>query len=41
MERVIGANIASDSLSSREKIHWFRDEEGQRDLVINGKYYYL
>jgi hypothetical protein len=41
MERVIGANIAADSLSSRGNILWFKDEEGGCDLVTNKKYYYL
>ncbi|MBB6157271.1 MULTISPECIES: GPO family capsid scaffolding protein [Pseudomonas] len=37
----MGANIAADSLSSREKIHWFKDETQHDDLVTNKKYYYL
>ncbi|MFJ5255033.1 hypothetical protein ACIP8I_07520 [Pseudomonas sp. NPDC088414] len=37
----MGANIAADSLSSREKIRWFRDEVQPGDLVTNEKYYYL
>ncbi|WP_025109957.1 hypothetical protein [Pseudomonas sp. H1h] len=37
----MGANIAADSLSSREKIRWFRDEVQLGDLVTNEKYYYL
>ncbi|WP_047602275.1 hypothetical protein [Pseudomonas sp. RIT288] len=37
----MGANIAADSLSSREKIHWFKDEVQPGDLVTNKKYYYL
>jgi hypothetical protein len=41
MERVMGANIAADSLSSREKIRWFKDEVQPGDLVSNEKYYYL
>jgi hypothetical protein len=41
MERVMGANIAADSLSSREKIRWFKDEVQADDLVTNKKYYYL
>jgi hypothetical protein len=41
MERVMGANIAADSLSSREKIRWFKDEVQAGDLVTNKKYYYL
>jgi hypothetical protein len=41
MERVIGANIAADSLSSRGNILWFKDEEGGCDLVTNKKYCYL
>jgi hypothetical protein len=41
MERVIGANIAADSLSSMEKFRLFKDEGGQRDLVINENNCYL
>ncbi|MDX9669241.1 MULTISPECIES: hypothetical protein [unclassified Pseudomonas] len=37
----MGANIAADSLSSREKIRWFKDEVQPGDLVSNEKYYYL
>ncbi|AVX89210.1 hypothetical protein [Pseudomonas sp. VE 196-7] len=37
----MGANIAADSLSSREKIRWFKDEVQPDDLVSNKKYYYL
>ncbi|UVK86002.1 hypothetical protein LOY52_13945 [Pseudomonas sp. B21-051] len=37
----MGANIAADSLSSREKIRWFRDEVQPGDLATNEKYYYL
>ncbi|MFJ2280281.1 hypothetical protein ACIOUG_03995 [Pseudomonas sp. NPDC087803] len=37
----MGANIAADSLSSRGKIHWFKDEVQPGDLVTNEKYYYL
>jgi len=37
----MGANIAADSLSSREKIRWFKDEVQAGDLVTNKKYYYL
>jgi hypothetical protein len=41
MERVMGANIAADSLSSREKFRLFKDEGWGRDLVSNEKYCYL
>jgi hypothetical protein len=41
MERVIGANIAADSLSSREKFRLFKDEGERRDLAINENNYYL
>ncbi|MGP6419731.1 hypothetical protein ACTZGP_13230 [Pseudomonas putida] len=37
----MGANIAADSLSSREKIRWFKDEVQAGDLVTNKKYCYL
>lgn len=33
MERVIGANIAADSLSSREKSRLLKDEKEGEDLV--------
>jgi hypothetical protein len=41
MERVMGANIAADSLSLREKFRLFKDEGWGRDLVSNEKYCYL
>ncbi|WP_440974768.1 hypothetical protein [Pseudomonas koreensis] len=37
----MGANIAADSLSSREKIRWFKDEGQRGDLVTSEKYCYL
>src|SRR5688500_18221436 len=40
MERVIGANIAADSLSSRENFRLFKDEGERRDLAINENNYY-
>jgi hypothetical protein len=41
MERVMGANIAADSLSLREKFRLFKDEGEGGDLVSNEKYCYL
>jgi hypothetical protein len=41
MERVIGANIAADSLSSMEKFRLFKDEGGRGDLEVNENNYYL
>jgi hypothetical protein len=41
MERVIGANIAANSLSSMEKFRLFKDEGERRDLAINENNYYL
>jgi hypothetical protein len=41
MERVIGANIAADSLSSREKFRLLKDEGEGGDLAINENNYYL